>query len=117
MTTPLQPDGTRPFVYEDLGIKLWDKDDFQGANSESMGIILNSKTYCPKNKDYHVTGNYVSNNYTFVGIYLQAWNLTSGWKSATDVQNYIASIGAVMTLVVVKIYFNKIYNLWKFNKI
>ena len=57
--------------------------------------------YCPKIKDYFVSGNAASDNFTYIGINLQKWNLDSGWKSSPEVLKYSQNL--LMGLLVVLI--------------
>ena len=100
-TIPVQSNGVRPIFEEEIGYKLWDSNDFQGLSNDNIQTIANSKTYCPKIKDYYVSGNYASDNYAFVGIHLKTWSLQSGWKSPTEVQDYINNYVPVLTLIVI----------------
>ena len=69
------------------------------------GIILRfTNVIVQKIKNTKSPGTICQVTILLLRIYLQAWNLTSGWKTATEVQNYITKIGAVMSLAVVNKY-------------
>ena len=57
--------------YSDLGYKLWDATDMPGMNAEYLARGLSSSMYCPVNKRYRVSGNYMSSNYHYVSIILK----------------------------------------------
>ena len=93
------PNGTRFLNETEIDIKIWDSNDFQGISSDEMDIILNAKAYCPVKKDYAVSGNYASRNYTFIGVHLKKWGLGVGWMEDKDLEKYISE--TVITLIIV----------------
>ena len=54
----------------DLGYQLWNSTDFPGASQEYVDRGLNSALYCPVNKRYKISGNYLSKSYCCINLVL-----------------------------------------------
>ena len=78
-------------VSTDLGYKLWDSNDLPGISNEFIARGLTLSLYWPKNKDYRVAGNYLSEDMRFISIVLKRWQ-GSGWKSTADIDNAINKV-------------------------
>ena len=82
----------------DLGAKLCDSSDFPIINSSFKSKTSNVAMYCPVDKNYKLAGNYLSNNFQYIGISLKSCSGTN-WKPTALINALIPGITASIAIV------------------
>ena len=96
--TVVNDNGVYKIKGTDLGAKLCDSTDFPNLSSQYKSRSLNSALYCPVNKNYKLAGNYLANNYQFIGIFLNRCKGTN-WKPTALINSLIPGITANVAIL------------------
>ena len=88
-------------VISSLGFKLWDESDMDITNKEYIARGLNAALYCPENKNYKISGNYLSNNFQYMSFSIVKW-AGSGWQPSSVIN---ASLKKIIVSVAIMSYY------------